>query len=96
MYAEYHLYEALLGNIAEAEGNVYLARRLQTNAKLRLINMSDEELWRLAAITSYPSGQSIIETYLRYRRGIEELKITSGEWMKDLEHISITDGSGVK
>ena len=94
MYAEYHLYEALLGNIAEAEGNVYLARRISAETKLRLIHMSDEELWRLAAITSYPSGQSIVETYLRYRRGIEELKVTSNDWMKDVGHISVIDGRG--
>ena len=92
MNAKHHLREAIQGNIAEAEGNIYLARRINAETKFRLIHMSDEELWRLAAITSYPSGQSIVETYLRYRQGIEELRITSREWMRDLEHISITDG----
>ena len=94
MDAKHHLQKAIQGNIAEAEGNVYLARRISAETKFRLIHMFDEELWRLAAITSYPSGQSIVETYIRYRRGIEELKATSGEWTKDLEHISITDRRG--
>ena len=94
MDAKHHLREAIQGNIAEAEGDVYLARRISAETKFRLIHMSDEELWRLAAITSYPSGQSIVETYLRYRRGIEELKVTSNDWMRDLGHISVTDGRG--
>ena len=94
MDAKSHLQEALQGNIAEAEGNIYLARRISAETKFRLINMSDEELWKLATITSCPSGQSIVETYIRYRQGIEELKVTSNDWMRDLEHISITDGRG--
>ncbi len=96
MDAKYHLQEALQGNIAEAEGNVYLARRISAETKFRLINMSDEGLWKLAAITSCPSGQLIVETYIRYRQGIEKLKVTSNDWMRDLEHISITDGKVVK
>lgn len=94
MDAKNHLCEAIQANIAEADGNVYLARRISAETKLRLIHMSDEELWRLAAITSYPSGQSIVETYLHYRRGIEELKVTLKEWIRDLEHISVTNGRG--
>ncbi len=94
MDAKHHLKEAIQGNIAEVEGNVYLARRISAETKFRLIHMSDEELWKLAAITSYPSGQSIVETYVFYRKGIEDLKVTSKEWMGDLEHISITDGRG--
>jgi len=94
MDAKHHLREAIRGNIAEAEGNVYLARRISAETKFRLIHMSDEEIWRLAAITSYPSGQSIVETYLRYRQGIEELKIASREWMRDLDHITITNRRG--
>ena len=94
MDAKYHLQEALQGNIADAEGNVCLVRRLNAETKLRLMRMSDEELWKLAAITSCPSGQLIVETYMRYRQGIEKLKVTSNDWTRDLEHISITDGRG--
>jgi len=48
MDAKHHLREALRGNIAETDGNIYLAKRLNAETKLRLIRMSDEELWRLA------------------------------------------------
>ena len=94
MDAEYHLHEALRGYIADAEGNVCLARRLNAETKLRLMRMSDEELWELARLTSYPPERSIEATYIRYRQRIEELETTSGNWMRDLGYISITDRRG--
>ena len=42
MDAKHHLREAIQGNIAEAEGDVYLARRISAETKFRLIHMSDE------------------------------------------------------
>lgn len=94
MDAEYHLREALRGNIADAEGNVCLAKRLNAETKLRLMRMSDEELWELARLTSYPPEQSIEATYIRYKQRMEELETTSGNWMRDLGYISITDRRG--
>ena len=91
MDAEYHLHEALRSNIADAEGNVCVARRLNAETKLRLMRMSDEELWELARLTSCPPERSIEATYVSYKQRIEELETTSGNWMRDLGYISITD-----
>lgn len=94
MDAVYHLREALRSNIADAEGDVCLAKRLNAETKLRLMRMSDEELWELARLTSYPPERSIEATYIRYKQRIEELETTSGNWMRDMGYISITDGRG--
>ncbi len=43
-FVKYHLHEVLRGAIAEANGDEALSRRLHTETKLWLVNMSDEEL----------------------------------------------------
>ncbi len=82
--AKRHLIEALHGVLAEAEGHADLGRRLQAQAKLRLINMTEEELWELAKITALPPERPVELRYKEYKCAMEELKETAGEWMKDL------------
>ena len=53
-FIKYHLREALQASIAESNGDEALSRRLQAEVKLRLIGMSDEELWELAKLTADP------------------------------------------
>ncbi len=53
-FVKYHLREALRGAAAEADGDEDLSRRLRAETKLRLIGMSDEQLWELAKQTSCP------------------------------------------
>ena len=43
-FVKHHLREALRGGVAETNGDEASSRRLHTETKLRLINMSDEEL----------------------------------------------------
>ena len=43
-FVKYHLHEVLRGAIAEANGDEALSHRLHAETKLRLMNMSDEEL----------------------------------------------------
>ncbi len=50
-FVKYHLREALRGAAAEADGNEDLSRYANAETELRLLNMSDEELWELAKIT---------------------------------------------
>ncbi len=83
--AEYHLLKASLGGIAEADGNEALSRRLYAQTKLRLISMSEEELWELAKLTAYPPEKPVELVYEECKRAIEKIKATASEWMKDLQ-----------
>ncbi|MDP2917632.1 MAG: response regulator [Dehalococcoidia bacterium] len=82
-FTQYHLAEALRGGIAEADGNDELARCLHAKTKLRLIGMSDQELWELARLTS--PEKPIELAYQNYKRAIEELRATKSEWLTDLQ-----------
>jgi len=90
--ARYHLLKALQGAVAEAEGNEALSRRLRAEAKLRLIGMSDEELWELAKWTSHPQGRPVDVVYQDHKRTIDELKATAAEWMNDLSQTDVQQG----
>ncbi len=82
--AKRHLIEALYAALAEADGHADLGKRLHAQAKLRLIDMTDEELWDLAKITALPPERPVELRYKEYKSAIEELKETAGEWIKDL------------
>ncbi len=83
-FIKYHLCEALRAAAAEAYGDEDLFRRLRAEVKLRLINMSDEELWELTKQTSSP--QLPVElAYKSHKQKTEELRARASEWMKDLE-----------
>ncbi len=81
---KYHLIEALQAALAETDGKEVLAQRLHAETKLRLINMSDEELWELAKITASPPEEPVDVVYQGHKKAVEELKTTATEWMKDL------------
>lgn len=80
---KYHLLQGLAASIAEFEGDEAQSRRLHAEVKLRLINMSDEELWELAKVAK-PPEQTIEASYKKFKEAIEEHKATASEWMKDL------------
>ena len=77
-FVKYHLREALRASVAEADDDEDLARRLRAAVKLRLINMSDEELWELAKQTSSPECPVEL-AYKRHKQTAEELRAASGE-----------------
>ncbi len=85
----HHLSEALRGAIAESEGDILLSRRLNAETKLRLIRMSDEELWELAKRTSSHPEHSVESAYKSYKQKIKELEDKTDEWMKDLKYIPV-------
>ena len=85
----HHLVEALRGAIAEGEGNILLSRRLNAETKLRLIRMSDEELWELAKRTSSHPEHSVESAYKSYKQKTKELEDKADEWMKDLKYIPV-------
>ncbi len=82
-FVKYHLSRALLGAVAEAEGNEGLAH-LRAQTKLRQISMSDEELWELAKSTSPPPDLPVELAYQNHKRAIEGCRATASEWIDDL------------
>ncbi len=84
-FVKYHLYQALLSGVADAGGNKALSRCLHAQAKLRLINMSDEELWELAKMTASPPERPAELAYQGYKRAIEKIRVTASEWLTDLQ-----------
>lgn len=82
-FVKYHLHQALHGAVAEENGDEDLARRLRAEVKLRLIDMSDEEIRELAKQTS-PREWSVEVAYERYKQAAKELRATASEWVNDL------------
>ena len=87
----YHIVEALRGLTAEAKGSIRLAQRLNAETELRLILMSDDDLWELARRTSCPPERSVELAYNSYKERVEELKATASRWMKGLVDLTATD-----
>ena len=83
-FVEHHIVEAFRGGLAEANGDENLARRLRAQAKLRLICMSDEELWELAKLNSSPPERPVEPVYKAFKQTIEEHKVTANDWASDL------------
>lgn len=77
----YHLLEALRAATTEDER---LARRLRAETMMRLVSMTEDELWELARVTCLPQ-QTFEQAYAIFKETIENLKASSCEWMKDLE-----------
>lgn len=80
---KYHLLQALAASVAEIDGDEANSRRLRAEVRVRLINMSDEELWELARVTT-PPEQTLESAYKKLKQAIEEHRSTASEWMKDL------------
>lgn len=80
-YVESHLMEALVAGLAETGGDEELSSRLRARAKLRLITMSDEQLWELARLTS--GERPVGPVYDGFKREIKEL-VLRNDWIKDL------------
>ena len=93
-FVKYHLREALQASIAESNGDQDLSRRLHARVRLRLLNMSDEELWELAKQTSCPPERPVELAYKGIKQAIEEHRATAGEWINDLAKRAVPDKEG--
>jgi len=81
---ECHLRGVIFASIAESAGNENLSRWLHAKVKLRLISMSDEELWELAKRTADPPVRPVELSFEGHKREVEQLRATASEWMDDL------------
>ncbi len=89
--AKYHIVEALRAGVAELTGDKELAHNLRAETKMRLISMSEEELWELARVTC-PPHKTFEQVYAGFKESIDKLKISANEWMKDLENYDSVRG----
>lgn len=83
-FIKYHLREVSRGAAAEVNGDEVLSRRLHAETKLRLISISDEELWELAKATSCPPERPVELVYKGIKQAIEEHRTTASEWTNDV------------
>ena len=80
----HHILVALGAAVAEMEGDEDLSRRLHAETRLRLISMSDEEIWELAKPGSHPPERPVELVYKQIKQAVEEHRATASEWMNDL------------
>jgi len=90
-FVKYHLREVLQASIAESNGDEDLSRRLHAETRLRLLNMSDEELWELAKQTSCSPERPVELVYKGIKQAIEEHGTTASEWINDLAKRAVPD-----
>ena len=88
---KYHILEALRAGVAEVTGDRELSRSLRAETKMRLISMSEEDLWELARVTC-PPHETFEQVYGSFKEEIDELKVSASEWMKDLESYDSMQG----
>ena len=92
----YHLCEALCAALAEADGKEALSRRLHLEVRLRLLSLSDEELWELSKITAIPPEKPVESAYEEHKREVMELRATADKWVNTLLRDTISDaGDGI-
>ena len=82
-FVERHIVDCIRAALVEANGEQQKAVRLRAQAKLRLVCMSDEDVWELAARTCSPGKRSVEEAYRDIRKTIQEYKDTTGEWLNE-------------
>ena len=79
-----HLIEAARASLAEAEGDEELSRRLRAATRMRLIGMSDDDLWELAAMIAIPMGKPVQMVFHGFKQAAEDHKATMKEWAGNL------------
>ena len=93
-FVKYHLRQAVRAARAEQDGDEGLARHLYAETKLRLMCMSDQELWELAKLTSSHPDRPVELVYKAIKQAMEEHRATASEWMKDLVERPMPDKEG--
>ena len=81
---KYHVQSAIRAAIAESNGLKEEAKRLRAQGNLRLMVMSDAELWELARMLSHPPARTSQSVYRELTESIRERRRNAGEWMDAL------------
>lgn len=81
-FVEQHIVDCIRAALVEARGERQRAARLRAQSKLRLVCMSDNELWELAGRTCSPPDRSVEEAYHDIRQTVDDYIRTSKEWVQ--------------
>ena len=80
-FVEQHIIDCIRAAVIEADGDLGKAARMRSQGKLRLVCMSEEEIWELAGRTSCPPGRSVEEAYRDIKQTVAEYKASTGGWL---------------
>jgi len=80
-FVEQHIIDCICAAVAEARGEEEKGTRLRAQARLRLVCMSDEEIWELAERTCCPPKRSAEEAFEDIKQTITEYKATTDQWL---------------
>ncbi len=80
----YHIKSAIRAAMAESNGLKEEATRLRAQGNLRLMIMSDSELFELARLLSHPPARTVDSVYRELIDSIQERRKTAGEWVDAL------------
>ena len=80
-FVENHIVDCLRAAIVEASGDQQRATKLRAQAKLRLVCMTDDEVWELAKRTCFPPKRSAEEAYWDIKETIAEYRQMSDQWL---------------
>ena len=77
----YHVQSSIRATIAEFSGNKDEAKKLRAQGNLRLVTMSEDELWELATVLSHNPSRPAEVVYDEIQTVIEEQKKTAYKWI---------------
>ena len=80
----YHVQSSIRAAIAEFSGYNEEAEKLRAQGNLRLISMSEQELWELATILAHHPARPADVVYDELLEVIEEQKKTAYQWIGSL------------
>ena len=80
-FVEQHIVDCVRAAVVEANGEEKRAERLRAQAKLRLVSMTDDEVWELAKKTCFPPKRTAEDAYRDIKQTIEEYKESADTWL---------------
>ncbi|MFA4835812.1 MAG: hypothetical protein WC749_07080 [Dehalococcoidia bacterium] len=83
-FVDQHILGAVYAAVVEANGHEDEARRLNAHTKLRLIMMSDAEVWELAGKVAYLPDKPSEKVFAEIREAIAEYRATADTWISDV------------
>lgn len=80
----HHIQGAIRAALAESNGFKDEAIRLRAQGNLRLMVMSDAELWELARMLSHPPARTPESLYRELIEAVQARRRTASEWIEEL------------